>query len=1834
MASFTITPTGDFTFSWNAQYLNGQKITFTIGNEPPAGVAYRKEGFSNEFTVSRFTTGFYAGPAGRNISDREYSITLKFYNVADPDNDFIDVELIQLYQNEMYASSWTVDISTYTSGSTELFFNSPYMVYTSDNWLWTQSNGSDQITGFDKYIIGWDANPNLSGRYGDVFVDTLDETAAVTVYQPGTQQNVYVTPTNISFNKFGGTAMVDLTFFSAPYTVSIPSSAQSWLSYTEDVLDTDSVTLEFTCLSNTSASRSATVTMAGNDPAYGTCTLSVFQKDSGLSVSPSSLVFSVAGETKTVTFDNIPASGLIVDDDVPWASATVSGSGAFITAESNTSTSVRTDVISFADRDDASNYAEVQLIQPGLGLTVSPTSLSFIATGQTKTVSLQNVPSAGINHTEPNWITVYRDPNQYYGYEITAEANNTGATRLGTVKFQEVGNPYNYVEVALSQESTPQFSATPSTVAFDPLGETVTITLQNLPTGTTDVGITARPNWVYYKKNSNTEFRLAVYSGGDTPRSGIVTFTAYGDATKTFDVAVSQNQAGQWSISPSTVNFIASGGTETLTLANTPNGGIDIDGTPVSSDRWWTASVYSSVSGGVKDRLDVTATANSTTSRRNGTVQLIEKGTNNWLSTDWPYASPQMVTLWQLSQDAADLGQLIVSPESLRFPKEGDTLTATLTNVPAGGVSVTTKPSWATATISGNTVSITVPLNPRNEGRYPSGAYVQVVDNNDSTNYVRIYITQEPNNTVEAEPNPVLFGVRGETKTVTITAAPVGGTIAYQNQPEWITVSGDATNGYSLTASSNELSDQPRTGTIRFYDTGYTANYVDVVLTQDGNGVFAVEPTTLEFISGGQSKTVTLSNVPANGFNVNRPQWISTVTSGNTVTITATGNTTNANRTGTIIFTDINDSSNTCSVSVTQYYGVSANPDRLTFYSEGGSQTVTLTNEGDVVGHYVNWLRVIKISAGVYTIGPISQSYTGETRTTEVYFADPNDANNKCYIYVTQYGTPEPGPGGTMTITPNSMSFASYGETKTAAIVRDPAAPTANYAYRITGNHYPIVVDIDGGVVSCTMWANTTQITRTTTLEIYDVDTPNVKATISISQSPWIPTGNIEIGFADTDYNLDDLFSCKGETKTYVILASPLSGLNASATDGFTASIVEDYDHTQRLVISTTRENHTTDFINGQVLLQARNNPADYYAFSVSQYTNSDYIHRTKKQQMPVPYTKGDVCFDYTGGTQKVFVWYGPLQLEEATINVPFWITYTISEDTEGSYLVLTAERNSIGDQYQTQLNNREENITISGYDINNNYVTTTIRAFQYGIGGLNCVLDPHLLDLSRGQTGRIKFLDEYSWGYPIINITAPDWVSYSMSNRFIDVTPSLNTTGKSRYGALVVDTQTLSYGSDGVMLFQGVNALMRVSSDDVVFSSAGETKTLNLSNVNGPLNYRYPKWITMTVNGNHITLTASENRSYYSRGGVINITQVNDPNYCVKIYVTQLRGEGEEGGVICIWRDMNYVPDDVVEGEDYLYHLTGTGLDFYGLSAAMPTENGSYPGPINISRLVESYLTSSTSNLFSYVEGQWSILDPAYEVNFYHRGSGGQDELISEFSFWNDWSGYKMSYNFTQSLNEPINKKGCQNMLIPFCVYCNNDSTFSVIKKNNETETLINLGTPFDNFCIYSATYSGVDKVGFYNGDQLLFSYDMTHCGDGYFVYRNRFGGWDSFLIEGNIKKEETYDKEQFATNGLNTSTDTWNKRTDQNNIKTTYEAHTGWLSDREADRLVYHLLSSPEVYFKELYVENHRLTPNKMIAVNLTNSKAEYKKFKNGHNMVKYTITFEESKNKQVQR
>ena len=119
---------------------------------------------------------------------------------------------------------------------------------------------------------------------------------------------------------------------------------------------------------------------------------------------------------------------------------------------------------------------------------------------------------------------------------------------------------------------------------------------------------------------------------------------------------------------------------------------------------------------------------------------------------------------------------------------------------------------------------------------------------------------------------------------------------------------------------------------------------------------------------------------------------------------------------------------------------------------------------------------------------------------------------------------------------------------------------------------------------------------------------------------------------------------------------------------------------------------------------------------------------------------------------------------------------------------------------------------------------------------------------------------------------------------------------------------------------------------------------------------------------------------------------------------------------------------------------------------------------------------------------------------------------------------------------------------------------------------------------------------------------------------YRNAFGGWDSFLVGGNAKQTDGYERTTMRLDYDNGTRTARGRRDIVNAVTRNFTLVTGWLTDAQAARM-HHLLGSVEVYLDDLTDGDTAPMP-----VVLTNSECEHKTYKgNGNALVNYTIMAE---------
>lgn len=129
-----------------------------------------------------------------------------------------------------------------------------------------------------------------------------------------------------------------------------------------------------------------------------------------------------------------------------------------------------------------------------------------------------------------------------------------------------------------------------------------------------------------------------------------------------------------------------------------------------------------------------------------------------------------------------------------------------------------------------------------------------------------------------------------------------------------------------------------------------------------------------------------------------------------------------------------------------------------------------------------------------------------------------------------------------------------------------------------------------------------------------------------------------------------------------------------------------------------------------------------------------------------------------------------------------------------------------------------------------------------------------------------------------------------------------------------------------------------------------------------------------------------------------------------------------------------------------------------------------------------------------------------------------------------------------------------------------------------------------------------------------------VSPCARYALYYRNAYGGWDSFLVGGNAKQTDGYERTSMQLDYDNGTRTARGRRDIVNAVTRNFTLVTGWLTDAQAARM-HHLLGSVEVYLDDLTDGDAAPMP-----VVLTNSECVHKTYRgNGNALLNYTITAE---------
>lgn len=231
---------------------------------------------------------------------------------------------------------------------------------------------------------------------------------------------------------------------------------------------------------------------------------------------------------------------------------------------------------------------------------------------------------------------------------------------------------------------------------------------------------------------------------------------------------------------------------------------------------------------------------------------------------------------------------------------------------------------------------------------------------------------------------------------------------------------------------------------------------------------------------------------------------------------------------------------------------------------------------------------------------------------------------------------------------------------------------------------------------------------------------------------------------------------------------------------------------------------------------------------------------------------------------------------------------------------------------------------------------------------------------------------------------------------------------------------------------------------------------------------------------------------------------------------------------------------------------------------------------------------------------------------------SGGVEwEDWDNYSFLNDWSYDYQHDPERDGLYAPINCRVARNTWLTRTVYCSEPGLFFEMLTSDgrviELDIECTVGT-YVTIQIYIPAYEEAEKLIGIDFPDTLYKVVDT-CSRYTLYYVNAYGGWDSFLIEGNHKESDAITRHERDVIYDNSAIVNRGKMNYANEIAKTITLHTSWLSDDESQRM-HHLLNSTNVYLYDS-------VRDEMMPVVISNTSLEYKTYKNtGNSLVSYDI------------
>ena len=1081
--------------------------------------------------------------------------------------------------------------------------------------------------------------------------------------------------------------------------------------------------------------------------------------------------------------------------------------------------------------------------------------------------------------------------------------------------------------------------------------------------------------------------------------------------------------------------------------------------------------------------------------------------------------------------------------------------------------------------------------------------------------------------------NPSSLNIPAEGGTVT-TAVTYVGSLSAASLPSWLSETHTDTDSshrtYSLTAASNGPT-QERTFNWRL-DDDYNNMYVFISQAAKIQASLVISPTSQSVGSSAGTVEITVrsTNISEISYDITG-DWITySSKSGSVYTFSYEQNPTTSVREGTITFSGGGISK---TFKLTQREGEASlviSPESKTVDKEAGSVVITVSSSGISDINYTisdSWIQFFAKTGNKYKFS-YDQNGTTSTREGTITFSGGGISRTFTLTQETE---------AKLAISPTSKIVDNTSGTVDITVISQGISDIS-YDIRDSWIKYK---SKSGSVYTFSYDKNTTTSVREGNI-IFSGGGESTRFTLT----QWAQTENFYI------YPSNGIFNAYGVAGkgSFTNLVNAVYPVTTVVSDSWITASVDETDNRVEVTVSSNNTSGTDQARTGTIVIT--DNSGASATYNITQ-AGDDIMFDPN----PVTFNA-----DGSGGPYVLRVYcHSTLHTEDYahpdSNTIPSWLTFKLESGTINgilSYSITAAKNTSSTSRSARVLFKETVDTEHSGY------LNVTQKSGQ---GDPLSVSPTELNYTAAGGTKSVTV----SGGTGTINVnngSFPSWLSVKSAGGGVYNLTTTKNTGKARSFAVwfTDNTSTVTmnvYQQAGDTPGPGpgptpvVTGSLKAYPMRLRYYSDGGSIAVSFTNrpragIGYTITYTDGTgWLSAEKSDPNVIVTAAKNTGIRRRASIKFYDLGDSKNYVIVPVI-----QGSEDGYSSIWMDDLFYP---AEGSwdgsgNYYYRIVDKDTNYEYFSGVavniFPGTAGEGLGGIDIPRLVEYYISTTLEE--QKTDTGWGDMSMGYcTVDVYNMTTSGYPGTVeATFKYWNDWSRFEKKYDYTRTLNDPINSKGCDNMIIPFCVYYDESSVFSIVdtERNGNVNTKT-LSTPSKPFMMRTDSYYDSARIDYKQDGQILFSYDMTHCGQGALIYRNRFGGWDSFLIEGNISKTDNYTKQNYRKKGgynLDYSIDILKyideKRTEGVDIDTTYQAYTGWLTDEESERLVFHLLSSPTVFFQNLNKVNQLYDTDSefgaLLPVRITASSSEYKKFRNGKRLVNYLITFEKCNIEQVRR